>query len=316
MKEFNGYKKGINLGGWLSQCCHTTEHYESFIEKADIEKICSWGADHVRLPIDYDLLETEDGTPKDSGFEYIDRAVKWCGECGLNMVIDLHKTAGYSFDVQEGEKGFFENEGLQERFYTLWERIASRYGKYSGRVCFELLNEVTEQSVCKIWNGIIKNCIERIRKIAPDTVILVGSYWQNSPAAVKDLDPPYDDKVVYNCHCYDPLKFTHQGAQWVVDMPADFRLKYDRCGLDADYFKGCFKEAAETAAKNGTVLYCGEYGVIDNAAPEDTLAWFRDINSAFEALGMGRAAWSYKKMDFGLSDERLDGIIGELTKYL
>lgn len=316
MESFSGYRKGVNLGGWLSQCCHEKEHYEGFIGKSDIEKIHSWGADHVRLPIDYDLLENEDGTPKNGGFVYIDRAVEWCGEYGLNMVLDLHKTAGYSFDVQEGEKGFFESEELQERFYRLWERIAERYGTYSGRICFELLNEVTEQSVCRIWNGIIKKCIERIRKIAPDTVIIVGSYWQNSPDAVKDLDPPYDDKVVYNCHCYDPLKFTHQGAQWVEDMPADFRMSYSECGLDPEYFKGRFREAAETARKNGTVLYCGEYGVIDNAAPGDALAWLRDINAAFTELNIGRAVWSYKKMDFGISDERMNDVIDELINYL
>ena len=38
MRLFEGYKKGVNLGGWLSQCKHTYEHYDSFITEADIEK--------------------------------------------------------------------------------------------------------------------------------------------------------------------------------------------------------------------------------------------------------------------------------------
>ena len=59
MKDFKGYKKGVNLGGWLSQCKHTYEHYDSFITEADIEKIASWHTDHVRLPVDYNLLEDE-----------------------------------------------------------------------------------------------------------------------------------------------------------------------------------------------------------------------------------------------------------------
>lgn len=316
MKEFKGYKKGVNLGGWFSQCEHTTEHYEDFIAKSDIEKIASWGADHVRLPIDYELLETENAEPVNEGFAYIDRAAEWCRAAGLNMILDLHKTAGYSFDEGEGEKGFFESPLLQERYFRLWERIAEHCAGYSDMMCFELLNEVTEQSVSGIWNGIVRECIGRIRKYAPDTVILVGSYWQNSPDAVKDLDPPYDDKVVYNCHCYDPLKFTHQGAPWVKDMPVDFRMSFKESGVDREYFLGRFKEAAETAAKNGTVLYCGEYGVIDRAAPEDTVEWYRAIHEAFEELDMGRAAWSYKAMDFGLSDERLKGVIGELIKNL
>lgn len=44
------------------------------------------------------------------------------------MIIDLHKAAGFSFDPDEGETGFFESEALQGRFYALWERIAKRFG--------------------------------------------------------------------------------------------------------------------------------------------------------------------------------------------
>ena len=38
MKKWNGYQKGINLGGWFSQCVYTEEHYDSFIKEEDIEE--------------------------------------------------------------------------------------------------------------------------------------------------------------------------------------------------------------------------------------------------------------------------------------
>jgi aryl-phospho-beta-D-glucosidase BglC (GH1 family) len=57
-------KRGINLGGFLSQCVHTKEHYDSFIKEEDIEQISAYGFDHVRLPIDYEVFETEDGEKK------------------------------------------------------------------------------------------------------------------------------------------------------------------------------------------------------------------------------------------------------------
>lgn len=77
MTEFTGYRKGVNLGGWLSQCCHTKEHYDSFITEEDIKVISGWMTDHVRLPVDYNLLEDENGNFKEDGFGYIDNAVKW-----------------------------------------------------------------------------------------------------------------------------------------------------------------------------------------------------------------------------------------------
>ena len=102
MANMDGFKHGINLGGWLSQCNPTKDHYDSFIHAEDMKIIKSWGLDHVRVPIDYNLVQNKDGSFKEEGFGYINNAIKWCKDAGINMVLDLHKTCGYSFD--EGEK--------------------------------------------------------------------------------------------------------------------------------------------------------------------------------------------------------------------
>lgn len=316
MKSFDGYKRGVNLGGWLSQCCHEVSHYDSFIGKEDIEKIAIWGLDHVRLPIDYNLVEDNSGNPVTAGYTYIDNAVKWCGEAGINLVLDLHKTAGFSFDKGENENGFFENEELQERFYQLWERLSERYGSYSNRVAFELLNEVTDKSYSDVWNDIIYKCIKRIRANAPDTVIIVGGYWQNSPDALPDIIKPYDDKTVLSFHCYDPLNFTHQGAPWVEGMDPTFRMSFDENEMTPDFFAGRFSSAIKTAEKYNAALYCGEYGVIDRTAPKDVLKWYMSINEAFRKFDISHSAWNYKEKDFGLSGEWIAPVIDELIKYL
>lgn len=316
MKKFNGYKKGVNLGGWLSQCCHTAEHYDSFIGREDIEKIASWGLDHVRLPIDYNLVEDAEGNTIEKGYGYIDNAIKWCGEFGLNLVLDLHKTAGFSFDKGENESGFFENNALRERFYRLWEKLAERYGKYNDRVAFELLNEVTDKSYITVWNEAIYGCIEKIRAIAPDATIIVGSYWNNSPDALPDLVKPYDDNVILSFHCYDPLIFTHQGADWVDGIDVSAPKSFDEKEINPEYFEGRFSAALKTAEKYDAALYCGEYGVIDRVSPQDALKWYKAINAVFERLDISHSAWNYKQKDFGLSDKWIEPVIDELVKYL
>jgi sugar phosphate isomerase/epimerase len=342
MKEWHGFTKGVDLGGWFSQCDHTAERYDNFIKPLDFAVIKSWGADHVRLPVDYELLEDEAGEPRESGWIRLERAAELARENGLNMIIDLHKTAGFSFDPDEKETGFFENEAYQERFYALWERIAERFGKYAGSVAFELLNEVTEKEYCDNWNRISHECIRRIRRFAPETVILVGGYWHNSAASVKDIAAPYDDKIVFNFHCYEPLVFTHQGAHWIPEMDKGLRIPVwtsfgelneaskknlpgDCSGLEnyppetklsADYFIDFMREAVETAEKYGVALYCGEYGVIDRAEPEWALEWYKMINLGFRHYGIGRAAWSYREMDFGLSDARMDAVREELLSHI
>lgn len=126
MREFPGFKKGVNLGGWLSQSPLTKEHMDAFITEKDLEAIASIGADHVRLPVDYPLVETEDGTDKEEGYRYIDNCVSWCKKYGLHMLLDLHKAFGYSFGNAANCGSFFENANLQERFLSLWEKFAKR----------------------------------------------------------------------------------------------------------------------------------------------------------------------------------------------
>ena len=305
MKCFEGYMKGINLGGWVSQCIHTKEHYDSFVCENDIRELSTWGIDHLRLPIDYDLVETEDGEYKESGFDYIQNAIDWCGKYGLNLVLDLHKTFGYSFDKGENESGFFDNEKYQERFYKLWEKFSHNYGGYSDRVAFELLNEVTLKEYMPKWLEISDECIKRIRAIAPDVYILLGGYYNNSIEAVKDLPEPQDDKIIYNFHCYDPLIFTHQGAPWVDDMDVNFRMKFEDANAGVDFFEDFFKEALETAEKRNVALYCGEYGVIDRCDEAEGVKWYEVIHSMFKKYNIGHAAWSYKAMDFGLAERPL-----------
>ena len=132
MRKWIGYEKGVNLGGWLSQCDYSKERLEHFIEEEDIRRLSTWGLDHLRLPMDYNVLREENGAFKEDGFGYVKSAVEWCRKYGLNVILDLHKTAGYSFDKNEQEHGFFAEESYQEYFYTLWEEIARRFAGYGG----------------------------------------------------------------------------------------------------------------------------------------------------------------------------------------
>ena len=55
-----------------------------------------------------------------------------------------------------------------------------------------------------------------------------------------------------------------------------------------EFFDKFFSEAVAVAEKRNVPLYCGEYGVIDQAPLPDTLAWLKDIHECFEKFGIGR----------------------------
>ena len=346
MRKFEGFQKGVNLGGWISQFDeYDPAHFDGFITKKDIQSIAGLGFDHVRVPVDYILLETEDGTPKEDGFRYLERCREWCAEYGLHMLIDLHECHGYSFDPlkdMDRERFFYDN-ALQERFLNLWRRIAGRFAPYSEQVAFEPLNEVVLQEVADAWNQVASDWIRMMRKIVPDSWLVVGGVRYSSVTSVPLLEIPLDEKIVYNFHCYEPMVFTHQGAYWVENMPRDFRIGYpadleayreaDRSMKLSDdlsgavfraaagevgeaFFEDIFAPAVKKAQADGAPLYCGEYGVIELADNQDKLRWLKDIHTVMNRYGIGRALWNYKEKDFGFVSEKFAGIREQFIEAL
>ncbi len=312
MKKFTGYEKGINLGGWLSQCGnhYTEEHYQTFITKEDLAKIASWGTDHVRMPLDYNVVQTDSGEFIESGFAHVDDCINWCKELNLNVVIDLHKANGFVFD-NEDDCAFFTDEKLQDQFIKLWKEIATRYGNESC-VSFELLNEITAIWMAEPWNAIIKRTISEIRKIAPTVKIIVGGIFNSSIYGLTKMDAPADENVVFTFHCYSPFIFTHQGASWLSTMPNEFRTVFPKspaetCAdsqkvfgddfniefaglpdgeLNETYFEHLFAPAIAISEKYDVPLYCGEYGVITFADTDSTLRWYKSMHQALINCGM------------------------------
>jgi aryl-phospho-beta-D-glucosidase BglC (GH1 family) len=331
--------KGINLGGFLSQCEHSKEHYDTFITEKDIETIASWGFDHVRLPIDYEVFETDEGEVKPEGYEKVKEVVEWCANANINIVLDLHKAYGYDFNDagDDVKNNLFSNENLKLRFLNLWDSI-SRAFKDFDNVVFELLNEVVEEQNADAWNDLIKRTVAVIRINAPEKYIIYGGIQWNSAKTLKLLEKPADDKIIFTFHFYEPLLFTHQKAYWVKTMDPTWEVNYpntkehyeerskiigdqgnavSESSLDyigMDFIEALVMDAINAAKDAGVKLYCGEFGVIDRAPIKDTLNWFNDVNEVFKKNDIHYAIWNYKSKDFGLVDKHYDDIREDLLK--
>ncbi|MCQ2536317.1 MAG: glycoside hydrolase family 5 protein [Lachnospiraceae bacterium] len=331
--------RGINLGGFLSQCDHTEEHYASFITEEDIRNIANVGFDHVRLPIDCDFFLDNKNEFVPAHFEMLDKLVCLCKEVGLNIILDLHKAPGYDFnDAGNAEKNnLFSSEELQLEFLRLWDKIAASFGKYE-HVALELLNEVVESENADAWNKLIKRAVATIRKHTKNTIIYGGIQW-NSAMTVKLLEKPEDVNIVFTFHFYEPLWFTHQKAYWVPAMDPNETVLYPETmdyfiegskklgyqgnivsqaveagitEMGVPFLEFLMKEAIEAAKKAGVPLYCGEFGVIDRAPLDETVRWYTDADTAFRKFDIGCAAWTYRGKDFGLVDEHFAPIYDKL----
>lgn len=314
MLKGKGFLRGVNLGGWLSQCDYSPERMDSFVKEADFQRVADWGLDHVRLPVDVDVVQTPEGELIEAGLRRVDRAFTWAERNGLGVVLDLHKANGYAFSPDR-QRAFFTEPACREQFFALWECFAQRYG--SKRTMFDLLNEVTDREYLAPWREIAGECVRRIRRVSPETPVLLGSYHWNGVRELAELGPRPDELTVYNFHCYEPLFFTHQRAPWsdaITDK--ERQVSFAESGASPAFFEDLFAPALEKAKAEGAELYCGEYGVIDQAPTEEALPWYRAIHQVFQAHGIGRCAWNYREMDFGIGDARWDGLRAKLLEAL
>lgn len=332
---------GINLGGFLSQCDHTDEHHRTFITKEDIRWISLQGFDHVRLPIDYEVLEDSYGIEKGLGYEIVEDIINAAAENNLNIILDLHKAPGYDFnDAGDAEKNnLFKDPALQNRFLNLWTNIVKHFCHHKN-VAFELLNEVVETENTVAWNDLIARSVATIREYTKESPIIYGGILWNSASTLKYLEKPMDENIYFTFHFYEPLIFTHQKAYWVKNMDmetdvsypaskADYMIQCKKIGdqagsiletdfeyIDKEFMRSLMQEAINSAKNAGARLYCGEYGVIDQAPLPDTVRWFKDCCSLFNEYNIGSALWNYKEKDFGLIDDHYAPIKEELLKIL
>ena len=330
-------EKGINLGGWFSQCEMTEMHYENFSSKQDIAWVAMHGFDHVRIPVDYEFFLNEKGAYIDAHFQKLHEVIRWCEYWDLSVVLDLHKAPGYNFDRPDakGKDPLFTDRTVQKLFLELWRKLAEEYSSHE-KVAFELLNEIVNPEYAKGWNRLLRRAVRTIRRVTKTHTIIYGGVCWNSAKTIRLLKRPHDQNIIWTFHYYEPLLFTHQKAYWVAGMDPDTTVHYpDRMAayrdgsaalgiqgqavlnskldwMGSSFHREFLKDVLEPAKKYGVRLYCGEMGVIDRAPAADTLHWYEDVTELFGKLNIGYACWTYKDMDFGISGGHYEPVRGKL----
>ncbi len=342
MSRLEGFKAGVNLGHWLSQNGGnwSDAYLTSFITREDIERIASWGMDHVRLPVDYPLIEDDNnpGVYREEGLAYIDRCLGWCKACGLNMILDLHEAPGYSFfnanesdraDAFGGDKSnsMFTDETLKLRFIGIWRMFAERYRAEGRNLAFELLNEIVLQDTDP-WNALWLRTLGEVRSIDLDRTIIIGSNRNSDASELEHLALTEDNGVVYTFHFYEPGIFTHQRSPFIpylADYPVPVTYpftrtqhqaffdafaaqgmvpeSYRRENFDRSFLEALLEPVTAFRQRTGKEIFCGEFGVNEYADHESTVRWYRDFVGLLNGMGIGHTAWSYVGFSTFMSDK-------------
>lgn len=329
MAEFQGFSRGMGIGGWLTNYKRFNvlpnewrfplsvgdfEHFETYITRRDIEYIASLGMDHIRLGFDQVVIEESPGVYRDSIWKLFDNFIGWCEDSKLNTVLNLHKAIGNYCDIPE-PVALQDSPELQQRFINLWIAFEKRYADKPA-IAFELLNEVRDVAP-GLWNDLAQKTIAALRKLNPHRKIIVGSISWNSPAHLADLQLYDDPNIIYTYHMYAPGEFTHQRGvlqapqlYYNREMPypcdieryRDFRryvFGQENCyenveRMDKEFLRSEMQPAFDFAAAHpDKILWCGEFGTIRHCRLAYRENYMRDIISLLKEHHISYCVWNY-----------------------
>jgi hypothetical protein len=196
-----------------------------------------------------------------------------------------------------------------------WEHLARRYWELpASKLYFELANEPTMEP--PRWNTVQEEFWKRVRRYAPKNTILMTSSPLSTVWGLGALSPIDDDDVVYTFHLYQPMVFTHQGAEWADEYAAIHGLVYpprpDNVATvmqhvpqsDADALSQYQQSGAAAIQKEISVaedwanshhahMIVTEFGAYRTAPPSSRAAWLAEARNGIEKAGFGWTVWEY-----------------------
>ena len=327
--------KGVNLGNALD--APTEGAWGVVLDAADFAAVKRAGFDHVRLPVRFGAhaAAAPPFSVDRAFFDRVDWAIDQALTNHLAVVVDFHHYEELTADP----------EAHRARFVAIWKQIAERYQGRPAAVAFELLNEPNDALTADRWNEILPEALAVVRATNPTRLVVVeGVFW----ASAKNLRdtlvvPEGDPNLEGSFHMYQPILFTHQGADWmgreyqtrgvVFPGPPASPIQPVAAANDVDWVRHWFERynrqpAATNPSGVGTIVeqldmarawaerhhlpvYMGEFGADDVGDPASRAAWTRTTRVEAERRGFGWAYW-----DDGGSFRALDRTTHEWQPYL
>lgn len=239
-------------------------YYGSYITEADIRLAAENGFNSVRLPFNARHL-------MEPGYlRRIDDCVRWCAECGIYAILDMHAAPGGQTgqNIDDSERDMpelFMRPEHQDKLCALWEMLAARYRGEAAVAGFDLLNEPLIKRDAE-YNGLLvplyMRLTEAIRRADPERiVILEGAHWATDFSVFDALEKE--------------------------KLPGNLMLQFHKYWSPPE--EESLRAFMDTAGRLGLPLYCGESG-------ENNLDWYAAMFPMLDRLGISWSFWSYKKM--------------------
>ena len=271
----------------------------------DVETLHQWGATLVRFQITRNWHKVNDNQDLDEYARWVNRrldnlenVLRWCGERGMKVCVDLHALPGGKWGEREGqpiEMNMFSDDRYADAFVDTWRRIATRFNGNPVLYGYDLVNEPTQQRPVKnnYWD-IQRRAAEAIREIDPVTPIVFAANLASKAPAFRYLRPIAMDNVIYQAHVYLPGGFTHQGVNSNSYSSPEHPLTWPGTDpitgetWDKDWLRKTIQPIRDFQLKHKCRIYVGEFSAAAWAPGAEN--YLRDCIDLFEEYGWD---WTY-----------------------
>ncbi len=259
---------------------------QNYIQNIDFDNMANLGANLVRLPFYYKLIENDKGLFVN--FAKLDRVIEQLGKRNIYTLLDLHGApGGQNNEMHCGQKNknkLFDDskEGIFYRTKTidLWKAIAEHYKNNPHVMGYDLLNEpfgAKDNKSAKngLWT-LYDNIYKVIRAVDPGHIIVMSSVPSNNDWATLPNPKRYNWKnVVYGLHYYG-FKFNLFG-------------KINGTLTAKKHHEYLIKKINNSKQEHYNVpILVSEFNGFDNKD-----SW-TDYLDTFQKLGWHHTLWSYK----------------------
>ena len=270
----------INMGGMLD----SDDWGGKKLDAGDFTRIRAAGFDTVRLTTNW-VNHASDAAPYTIDPAWMARVTDMVDAAlanNLNVVLNSHYFPALDADPL----------GNAPRLAGLWKQIAANFAnRPNSRLFFELFNEPHDAFTPAVQAQVVGPALAAVRATNPKRPVIVsGGPWANVDT-LATLNLPNDPNVWPTFHYYDPMDFTHQGADWVspaFPLGRTYGTYWDQQALINDPPK-----VTAFAKRTGKMPFIGENGAYDVIPDPQRAEYHKAVYQAFTKVGAKVCVWAY-----------------------
>ena len=260
----------------------------------DIRTLAQWGGTIARYQMSRNFQKIDGNLDFDAYVAWLDgrldlleKVLAWGRRYGVKICVDLHVPPGSVRD--NAEMRMFTDKTCLDLYIACWEKIARRFkGNADVIYGYDLLNEPHQnrhEVPYSYWEA-QRLAAEAIRRIDPDTAIVMEANLSSSAPAYEYMSPLAMPNVIYEIHMYIPSEYTHQGVTGGWSEPR--RWPDESRGWNREMLRERLAPVIAFSKRHDARIFVGEFSAIAWAEGADR--YLRDCIALFDEYGWD---WCY-----------------------